>query len=205
MADEMADKEKVENDQFTVVQSSIKEGFAIIDRCCLQNDLTLKARGLLCVMVSMPKNWRFSIKGLAAIAPDGENAIRSALNELFKAGFIVRTAMRDEKGKITYWNYTIYENPNDNPAKKSPVDDFPQLDNPQLDNRTQSNNIIIKEVNNINKNKENEKENNNNTGVRIYKDNYLDIHEYTGVNERDVEFEQNMAMIKRLSKEGYFK
>ena len=74
-------------------------------------DLTLKAKGLLSLMLSLPENWDYTLKGLSCICRENVDAIRTAVWDLEKAGYITRRQGRDEKGKMTAIEYTIYEFP----------------------------------------------------------------------------------------------
>ena len=73
--------------------------------------LSLKSKGLLSLMLSLPEDWNYTTRGLAAICKEGTDSIGSALKELEKAGYIVRNRLRDKKGKITDVEYVIYETP----------------------------------------------------------------------------------------------
>ena len=92
-------------------------------------DLTLKAKGLLSLMLSLPENWDYTLKGLSCICRENVDAIRTAVWELEKAGYITRRQGRDEKGKMTAIEYTIYEFPQP-PKSKIPVSENPISDNP---------------------------------------------------------------------------
>ena len=92
-------------------------------------DLTLKAKGLLSLMLSLPENWDYTLKGLSCICRKNVDAIRTAVWELEKAGYITRRQGRDKKGKMTAIEYTIYEFPHP-PKPKSPVLENPISDNP---------------------------------------------------------------------------
>ena len=92
-------------------------------------DLTLKAKGLLSLMLSLPENWDYTLKGLSCICRENVDAIRTAVWELEKAGYITRRQGRDEKGKMTAIEYTIYEVPQP-PKPKIPVSENPISDNP---------------------------------------------------------------------------
>ena len=92
-------------------------------------DLTLKAKGLLSIMLSLPENWDYTLKGLSCICRENVDAIRTAVWELEKAGYITRRQGRDEKGKMTAIEYTIYEFPQP-PKPKIPVSENPISDNP---------------------------------------------------------------------------
>ena len=91
--------------------------------------LTLKAKGLLSQMLSLPEDWDYTLKGLAAINRESVDAIRTAVLELEQAGYIVRARVRDERGCLRGCDYIVYERPQERPPK-------PTLENPTLDNPT---------------------------------------------------------------------
>ena len=69
--------------------------------------LTLKSKGLLPMMLSLPDEWNYTTRGLAAICREGVDSIGAALKELETHGYIRRTQLRDEKGKITDVQYVM--------------------------------------------------------------------------------------------------
>ena len=71
--------------------------------------LSMKAKGLLSLILSLPDNWRYSIAGLAAISKEGEEGIASGLRELENAGYLTRKQLRGEHGRMGQTEYTIYE------------------------------------------------------------------------------------------------
>lgn len=73
--------------------------------------LSLKAKGLLSLMLSLPDNWNFNMRGLSSICKEGLEAIGNALKELEKAGYMVRNQLRGANGRITDTEYIIYERP----------------------------------------------------------------------------------------------
>ena len=73
--------------------------------------LSLKAKGLLTVMLSLPDSWNYTLHGLTAINQEGVDAIREAVRELEQAGYIVRTRARNAQGQLKGTVYTIYEQP----------------------------------------------------------------------------------------------
>ena len=83
--------------------------------------LSLKAKGLLSMMLSLPDEWNYTTRGLAAICKEGVDAIGGALRELEKAGYIVRRQLRGPGGRICDTEYTIYEKPR--PAAEEPGPD----------------------------------------------------------------------------------
>lgn len=66
--------------------------------------LSLKSKGLLSLMLSLPEDWNYTTRGLAAICKEGTDSIGSALKELEKAGYIVRNRLRTKRGRSQMWN-----------------------------------------------------------------------------------------------------
>ena len=93
--------------------------------------ITLKAKGLLSQMFSLPDDWDYTLKGLAYINLEGIDSIRSAIRELEKAGYIIRTRVRDEQGRLRGTSYKVFATPH------LPESGSPTLENPTLDNPTQ--------------------------------------------------------------------
>lgn len=94
-------------------------------------ELSLKAKGLLSLMLSLPENWDYTTKGLAAICKDGIDSISSCIRELEKHGYIIRERMRNEKGQLTTIEYTILEQPKSTPPElEKPIRENPVLDIP---------------------------------------------------------------------------
>lgn len=107
--------------------------------------LSLKAKGLLSVMLSLPDTWDFTLKGLSRINREGVDAIREAVRELERAGYIVRTRARNEQGQLKGCEYVIYEISHESapvpalPAQEKPVLENPTLEKPAQENPTQFN------------------------------------------------------------------
>lgn len=96
-------------------------------------NLSLKAKGLLSFMLSLPENWDYSTNGLVAICKESRDAIKSTLDELKKNGYLVIEKVRGEKGLYEY-NYIIREKPESLINRDiHPDTDFPPLDNPPLE------------------------------------------------------------------------
>ena len=87
--------------------------------------LSLKAKGLLSQMLSLPENWDYTLAGLARINAEGRDAIRAAVQELERAGYIRRSRVRDDKGCLRGTEYIIYERPQqpDGDGPESPAGD----------------------------------------------------------------------------------
>jgi hypothetical protein len=97
--------------------------------------LTLKAKGLLSLMLSLPEDWDYTLKGLSFISVEGIDAIREAVRELECAGYIIRSRERNGKGQLKGTEYVIYEKPHSSEAP--PGGENPAQENPTLDNPTQ--------------------------------------------------------------------
>ena len=93
--------------------------------------LSLKAKGLLSMMLSLPDDWNYTTRGLAKICKEGVDAIGGALRELETAGYIVRHQLRDQHGRICDTEYVIYEQPQPDTALPDTVS--PDTENPYLD------------------------------------------------------------------------
>ena len=118
-------------------------GYTVMSNHHLRNkELTLKAKGLLSQMLSLPENWDYTLTGLSHINREKIDAIREAVKELEKAGYIVRSRERDEKGRLRGADYVIYEQPQPKEpeaatsSEQPPISDLPTLENPTLDNPT---------------------------------------------------------------------
>ena len=92
-------------------------------------NLSLKANGLLSMMLSLPEDWNYTTRGLAKICKEGVDAIGVALRELEAAGYIVRHKLRDRQGRISDTEYVIYEQP----QLRKPDTDSPDTENPYMD------------------------------------------------------------------------
>lgn len=116
--------------------------------------LSYRAKGLLSVMLSLPPEWDYTLKGLAVIAVDGVDSVRSAVRELEKYGYLVRSRSRDARGRMSVNEYRVYENPADdpdycpnsgksvdvnsveNPSSSSVTENSPSLENPTTDEKS---------------------------------------------------------------------
>ena len=102
-------------------------------------------------MLSLPEDWDFTLAGLSYINRESVDAIRTAIWELEKAGYIKRYQGRDERGKMTAIEYVIYEQPQplldlpilENPTTDNPILENPTSDKPTSENQTQKNKDIL--------------------------------------------------------------
>ena len=134
-----------------VLRKAHKSNFTVIDNQVFKSNLSLKARGLLSTVLSLPDNWNFSTTGLTSILPsDGESIIRSAIKELETNGYLTRERIRDDKGKIVDWLWTFSDYPHvenqhvgkpqlDSPHVGNQHVGKPQLDSPHVGNQPQLN------------------------------------------------------------------
>ena len=130
------------------------KGYTVMSNHHLRNkELTLKAKGLLSQMLSLPEDWDYTLAGLSFINREKIDAIREAVRELEKAGYILRSRERDEKGRLRGADYVIYEQPQppdldlptlENPTLDNPTQEKPMLENPTLENPMQLNKEISK-------------------------------------------------------------
>ncbi len=124
-------------------------GYTVMSNHHLRNqNLSLKAVGLLSLMLSLPDNWDYTIAGLATICKEGKAAIRAAIGELEQAGYITRTQLTDEGGKFGKNQYIIRETPElpeqAEAEEAEPLSGFlttgnPSTEKPSSENRTQIN------------------------------------------------------------------
>ena len=99
--------------------------YTVMSNCHLKDkNMSLKAKGLLSLMLSLPDDWDYSVNGLVAICKENKTAIQNTLRELEENGYLIRTKIKNEKGQFDY-EYDVYE---------TPYSDNPRLDNPQLGN-----------------------------------------------------------------------
>lgn len=95
-------------------------------------EMSLKAKGLLSLMLSLPDEWDYSVAGLCALSKDGKDSVMNALAELEEFGYLSRTRLTDDKGRFAGYDYDIYENPHtENPCAEKPYSGKPHTENPQ--------------------------------------------------------------------------
>ncbi len=115
-------------------------GYTVMSNHHLRNkELTLKAKGLLSQMLSLPEDWDYTLAGLSHINREKIDAIREAVRELERAGYIVRSRERDEKGRLRGADYVIYEQPQLTPTPDLPTLENPTQEKPTLEKPTQEN------------------------------------------------------------------
>lgn len=123
-----------------ILRKAKKDHFTVIDNTVFYDyDLSFKAKGLLCQMLSLPDGWQFSIEGLTKLSNDGKSAVTSALNELQEKGYFYRKQLKNE-GKFTGVEYIVSETPlSEKPMTENPMTEKPISENPpQLNTNTLS-------------------------------------------------------------------
>ena len=101
------------------------KGFTVMSNYHLRDKtLSMKAKGLLSMILSLPNTWDYTLSGLAVISSEGICAVRNMVHELEDRGYINRRRLRNEKGQVKNTEYVIYEHPH----REKPVVDNPTLD-----------------------------------------------------------------------------
>ena len=100
-----------------------------------EKKMSLKAKGLLSLMLSLPDDWDYSISGLATLSKDGKDSIMSALAELEKFGYLTRRQLVDDKGRFAGVEYNIFEVP----QPKEPVSENSNSANKKSENSNSEN------------------------------------------------------------------
>lgn len=95
-----------------------------------EKKMSLKAKGILSLMLSLPDDWNYNISGLVTLSKDGRDSVMSALAELEEFGYLKRIRTTDDKGRFTGVEYNIYETP----QQDNPIADERTLENSTLEN-----------------------------------------------------------------------
>lgn len=119
-----------------------KTDYTVIDNNIFKNQkLTLKAKGMICTMLSLPDDWNFSEEGLTSLSNDSRTGIRNTLEELMKFGYLTRKQLKDKNGKFSNMEYTIYEEPlYQKPTTEKPISE--KIHNKILNNKELNNKNI---------------------------------------------------------------
>lgn len=132
-----------------------EKGFVQIPNSILLNpNISFKAKSVLAIMLSLPDNWDFSIEGISGKCKESKDCIAKAINELIAAGYVKRTKTRGADGRITKWDYEVFEEPyqetkdKEKPKQENPEVDNPPMDIPEKENEDTYNTIINKKENN---------------------------------------------------------
>ena len=110
-----------------------------------EKTMSLKAKGLLSQMLSLPKDWDYSVDGLCTLSRDGYDGINQALKELERHGYLVRKRVIDKKGRFVGYEYNIFEEPQrEKPSTEKPSTEKPDP-NKILNNKILNNKLLTNE------------------------------------------------------------
>ena len=118
-----------------IVRIKKEKNYTVVDNAYLTDPrLSAREMGLLTKVLSLPDDWKFSVRGLERILKDGQDGIRSALRVLEETGYLVRSRARNEHGKLGKITYTFYERSlrPSNPDKESPDMEEPNMEKPDM-------------------------------------------------------------------------
>lgn len=160
-----------------------------------EKKMSLKAKGMLSLMLSLPEDWDYTVAGLVTLSSDGKDGVNSALKELERFGYLTRRRMTNSKGQFAGMEYNIFEQPQENPVAEKPIQDNPTQENPMQEKQPQLNTYSIKDLFNQ---LYNELSTNDEELIEAYKD-YIQMR-----NEMDAPLNQKslqklIARAKRLS------
>ena len=130
-----------------------EDNYVIVDKAFLLNEkISLKAKGLLALLLSYPDNWQFYEAEIVQHAADKANSLSSGLKELIENGYIVRKLGKDETGKFKGYEYHIYEKPitekpiTEKPIMEKPITEKPITEKPIMENPIMENPITEKPI-----------------------------------------------------------
>ena len=108
-----------------------------------EKNMTLRAKGLLSLMLSLPDDWEYSVDSIVKLSKDGKGSVTAGLHELEEFGYLVRSAVVDQNGKFCGYNYDIYEEPQsrqpstEKPSTEKPSTEKPLTEKPLTENQPQ--------------------------------------------------------------------
>lgn len=162
-----------------------------------EKKMSLKAKGLISLMLSLPDDWNYSVSGLVTLSKDGKDGVMSALAELEKFGYLQRERIINSKGQFAGIEYNIYEQPQPaKPIADNPILDCPTSAKPTEDLPTQLNTNLLNTLNNKLINILNTKDN---ELLELYKE-YISNRERMGKALTETGLESLVKRGKRLSK-----
>ena len=144
-----------------------EDNFVIIDKAFLLNEeISLKAKGLLALLLSYPDNWQFYKAEIVQHTTDKENSLNSGLKELIENGYIVRKQRKDKNGKFEGYEYHVYEKPStekpstekpstEKPSTEKPSTEKPSTEKPSTEKPSTEKPILLNNKNTKNKNTKN--------------------------------------------------
>lgn len=125
----------------SIIRNKTKDKYTTLDNSIFKSKLSLKARGLIATLLSLPNNWKFSENGIESILNDGRDSIRSGVKELEAFGYLQRNRLQGKDGRFNGYEWIVRERP----YVIKPLSDCPILEN-----HTQSNTNIVNTNNIVN-------------------------------------------------------
>lgn len=99
----------------------VERGFTVVtNNIFREKEMSLKAKGLYCLMWSLPDNWNFSVDGLAVLSLDGRDGVKSGLDELVEYRYLIRGGQTRENGRLSSADYELHQVPYGPPLKEFP-------------------------------------------------------------------------------------
>ena len=161
-----------------------------------EKKMSLKAKGLLSLMLSLPDDWDYSVSGLATLSKDGKDSIMSALAELEKFGYLTRKRLTDDKGRFAGIEYNIFEVPQpQNPISEEPISANENAENSNAEKRPQLNTNLTNYLENLLCNELNTKDE---ALFELYKQ-YIQMRENIKAPLTEIGLEKLIARCERLS------
>lgn len=123
-----------------IIKSKTFKNFTIINNDIVKDEtLSFKAKGVYLLLSSFPEDWIIHKSNLHKYSSDGQDAVRSAFNELVDNGLILAVKKVNDKGQFEGWDYIVYPEKQENPIAEKPIWDNPRSDNPESNNKEYSN------------------------------------------------------------------
>ena len=164
-----------------------------------EKKMSLKAKGLLSLMLSLPDDWDYSISGLATLSKDGKDSIMSALAELEKFGYLTRKRLTNEKGQFAGVEYNIFEVPQPKePVAENSNEENSNEENSNSENRPQLNTNLTNYLKNL---LCNELSTNDGELLALYEQ-YIEMRNNMNAPLSETGLEKLVARAKRLSKDN---
>ena len=162
-----------------------------------EKGMSLKAKGLLSLMLSLPDDWNYSVAGLVKLSKDGKDGVMTALAELEEFGYLTRERLTNQKGQFSGIEYNIYEQPQrENPSAETPISANPILEKPISEKAPQLNTNSINHLNNKLLSVLNTKD----EGLaRLYQE-YIQVRDNLGSPLTEIGLEKLIDRTERLSK-----
>jgi predicted transcriptional regulator len=142
-----------------VIRIQKTENYTVMSNHHLRNkDMSLKAKGLMSLMLSLPPQWDYSIGGLVAICKESHTSIRSAIKELEENNYLIRERKNNEKGYFVY-EYILYEIPQPHTGNQHTVEKYAENTHTENDRQISKDELITNKLNidELNKDKDKEK------------------------------------------------